>query len=244
MRTGTGRGSTPGPGLRYSAPVGRLSIAGYYAILDVRLPSGQEVPPARIEAELQRAKELLAARPCVLQLRAKGADDATVLALGRALASLCREQGIPFCLNDRADLAFLCGADVVHVGQEDLPLGEVRKVLAALGRPLPVGVSTHNLAQAEAAARAGADYLGFGPIFATGSKANPDPVVGLAGLRQVCAQVSCPVVAIGGLRRASIVEVVAAGAAAAAVIGDVDTSNDRAAAGRAIGAAFGRAQHV
>jgi thiamine-phosphate pyrophosphorylase len=166
------------------------------------------------------------------------------LRLARALVPLCRRAGVPLALNDRVDLAALSGADLADVGQTDLPLADARAVLARLGRPLPVGVSTHNLAQAMAAAAAGADYIGFGPVFATGSKTAPDPVVGLAALQAVCQAVSVPVVAIGGITRSRIAAVVEAGAAAAAVIGDIDTSSDRTAAGLSIGAAFGRSQHV
>ena len=224
-------------------------IAGFYAILDVRpAAAGQsltdELSPLQHEAELRRAEELLLARPCCLQLRTKHLADGPLLRLARALVPLCRRAGVPFCLNDRADLAHLAGADAVHVGQNDLDIGDVRAVLARLGRALVVGVSTHNLGQAVAAAGAGADYIGFGPVFPTTSKAQPDPVVGLVGLAAVCKAVSVPVVAIGGITRARIAAVVDAGAAAAAVIGDIDTANDRTAAGLSIGAAFGRNQHV
>jgi thiamine-phosphate pyrophosphorylase len=228
-----------------------IRIGGFYAILDVRAPAAAatipdgDLAPAQMQAELTRAEELLAARPCCLQLRSKRVADGPLLRLARLLAPLCRRAGVPFCVNDRPDLAHLAGADLVHVGQTDLGIAEVRLVLERLGRPLPVGVSTHNLGQAQAAAAAGADYIGFGPVFATGSKDRPDPVTGLEGLEAVCGAVALPVVAIGGITIARMEGVVKAGAAAAAVIGDVDTSNDRTAAGLAIGAAFGRShQHV
>lgn len=220
-------------------------IAGYYAILDVRAPAhpGSALPPGmlaptQVAAELQRAAQLLAAEPCCLQLRAKDVADGALLSLARQVAGLAHAAGVPFCLNDRPDLAFLAGADLVHVGQEDLGLAEVRAVQRALGRETPVGVSTHNLAQARAAVAAGADYIGFGPVFSTTSKARPDPVVGLAALADVCRAVAVPVVAIGGITRAQIAAVVETGAAAAAVIGDVDRAPDRTAAGREIARAF------
>jgi thiamine-phosphate pyrophosphorylase len=215
-----------------------LPIAGYYAILDVRASGADTLGPDALRAELRRAAELLAAGPCCLQLRAKRMSDGSLLALARALVPLCRGAGVPLCLNDRVDLAHLAGADVVHVGQDDLAIGDVRAVQAALGRAMPVGVSTHNLAQVEAAVAAGADYLGFGPVFPTGSKERPDPVVGVAGLREACRLAKVPVVAIGGITRATLPEVVAAGAAAAAVIGDIEASGDRTGAGRAVVAAF------
>jgi thiamine-phosphate pyrophosphorylase len=240
----------PAPGItgKYAGQ-SRSDFVGYYAILDVRA-SAQPVaglgpgvlPQVQVAAELERANQLLAARPCCLQLRAKNVADGSLLSLARQVAGLAQAAGVPFCLNDRPDLAFLAGADLVHVGQEDLSPNEVRAVQRALGRSTPVGVSTHNLAQARAAVEAGADYIGFGPVFTTTSKAQPDPVVGLAALAEVCRVVAVPVVAIGGITRARIAEVVAAGANAAAVIGDVDQAADRTAAGREIGCAFvGRA---
>ncbi|HEY0715727.1 MAG TPA: thiamine phosphate synthase [Polyangia bacterium] len=222
-----------------------LAIAGYYAILDVRAPAhpapgvGPGILPAvQVAAELERVGQLLAAGPCCLQLRGKNVADGALLSLARQVAGLAHAAGVPFCLNDRPDLGFLAGADVVHVGQEDLSIAEVRAVQRALGRVTPIGVSTHNLAQAQAAVAAGADYIGFGPVFATSSKVRPDPVVGLAALAEVCRTVTVPVVAIGGISRARIAGVVETGAAAAAVIGDVDQAADRTAAGREIGRAF------
>lgn len=214
---------------------------GYYAILDVRAPAPGLLGPGEISAALVRTDELLAAGPCCLQVRAKNVADGPLLALARQVAARARAAGIPFCLNDRPDLAFLAGADLVHVGQEDLGIAEVIAVQRALGRRMPIGVSTHNLAQAEAAVAGGADYIGFGPVFATGSKERPDPVVGLTALSEVCRRVAAPVVAIGGITRARIAAVVKAGAAAAAVIGDIDQADDRTAAGLAIAQAFATA---
>ena len=109
------------------------------------------------------------------------------------LLPLCRAAGVPFCVNDRLDVALAVGADVVHLGQDDLPLADAQRVRAAAGRPdMLIGFSTHNPAQAAAAAAAGADYIGFGPVFGTRSKANPDPTVGLDALAEVCRAVACP----------------------------------------------------
>jgi thiamine-phosphate pyrophosphorylase len=219
-------------------PKGPAELRGYYAILDV--PGRVGMPePIELAKEVMRAEQLLAAGPCCLQLRAKQLPARTLLELASRLAPLCRQAGIPFCVNDRLDLALVVGADAVHLGQDDLQLHDVRGVLATLGRSLLVGISTHTLAQAVVAAQTGADYIGFGPVFATGSKQNPDPVVGIEGLRAVTAAVSIPVVAIGGIRRGNVAQVVAAGAAAAAVIGDIDNAEDRLAAAREVSAAFG-----
>jgi thiamine-phosphate pyrophosphorylase len=146
---------------------------------------------------------------------------------------------VPFVVNDRVDVALLVQADAVHLGQDDLELADARRIADGLGRKLLVGVSTHDLAQASAAARAGADYLGFGPVFATTTKENPDPVRGLAALAEaVRAAAPVPVVAIGGVTMANAALVARAGAAAACAIGAVNSAADPEAAARAIAAAF------
>ena len=223
-------------------PQGKVELRGYYAILDV---PGRQGAAESIElaTEVMRAEQLLAARPCCLQLRAKGLSVRPLLELASRLAPLCRQAGIPFCVNDRLDLALVVGADAVHLGQEDLVLSDARRVLETLGRTLLIGVSTHSLAQAVVAEQTGADYIGFGPIFSTGSKQRPDPVVGVEGLRTVTAAVKIPVVAIGGIRRENLAQVVAAGAAAAAVIADIENADDRLTAARAVSAAFESRSH-
>ncbi|MES1204318.1 MAG: thiamine phosphate synthase [Pseudomonadota bacterium] len=205
-------------------------LRGYYAILDC--PSGDQAgTPAAAARTVERALRLLQARPCMLQIRAKGSGAGELAAVARAVLPVARAAGVPLCVNDRLDVA-------VHLGQDDLPLGDARNV--ARGR-LRIGISTHNLEQARAAVAGGADYLGFGPIFATTTKDRPDPVVGIEALRQVTTQVASgvPVVAIGGITLGSIADVAAAGAAAAALISAVEGAADPAAAGRAVAAAFG-----
>jgi thiamine-phosphate pyrophosphorylase len=206
-------------------------FTGYYAILDI--PDSTLSANEPLEA---RARELLAAEPCCLQLRGKRLGPAELGKAAARVAPLCRAAGVPFCVNDRVDVALLVGADFVHVGQQDLPLSEVRRLA---GPRLRVGVSTHNAEQARAAVAAGADYIGFGPVFATRSKANPDPVVGLEALRAVSQSAGVPVVAIGGIDLQTVALVAATGASAAAVISAVDRAADRTAAGRTVSAAFG-----
>jgi thiamine-phosphate pyrophosphorylase len=213
------------------------TVRGYYAIVDATPASIQMGGDgAALEARVAR---LLAAGPCCLQLRAKAATARALEAAGRRLLPQCRAAGVPFCVNDRLDVALAVGADVVHLGQDDLPLADAQRVRAAAGRPdLRIGFSTHNLEQARAAATAGADYIGFGPVFGTRSKANPDPIVGLERLAEVCRAVSVPVVAIGGITLDAVPAVARAGAAAAAIIAAIDAASDPTAAGRAVAAAF------
>jgi thiamine-phosphate pyrophosphorylase len=209
-------------------------MRGYYAILDASPELCAD--GAALEA---RAGALLAAAPCCLQLRAKDVGARALEAAARRLLPLCRAAGVPFCVNDRLDVALAVGADVVHLGQDDLPLADAQRVRAAAGRPdLVIGFSTHNPAQAAAAAQAGADYIGFGPVFGTRSKLNPDPTVGLDALATVCGAVAVPVVAIGGISLDAVPAVVRAGASAAAIIAAVDAAPDPTAAGRAVAAAF------
>jgi thiamine-phosphate pyrophosphorylase len=212
-----------------------MRMRGFYAILDAT-PELLADGPALDE----RARRLLAAGPCCLQLRAKAATARALEAAARRLLLLCREASVPFCVNDRLDVALAVGADVVHLGQDDLPLDDAQRVRAAAGRPeLRIGFSTHNPAQAVAAAGAGADYIGFGPVFGTRSKANPDPTVGLDALAEVCRAVAVPVVAIGGITLDAVPSVARAGASAAALIAAIDLAPDPSAAGRAVAAAFG-----
>ncbi len=209
-------------------------LRGFYAILDA--PASWLEDPEALE---RRARQLLAAQPCCLQLRAKGAGARALAAAAEPLVRLCRAAGVPFCVNDRLVVALAVGADAVHLGQDDLPLADALRVRAAAGRPeLAIGFSTHDRAQALAAVAGGADYIGFGPVFATGSKVNPDPVVGLEQLAEVCRAVSVPVVAIGGIALEAVGSVAAAGASAAALIAAIATASDPTAAGLQIRAAF------
>jgi thiamine-phosphate pyrophosphorylase len=211
-------------------------LKGFYAIVDV--------PPdalADLDALARRSAALLESRPACLQLRAKVAAARPLAEAASRLLALCRAAGVPFCVNDRMDVALAVGADVVHLGQDDLPLPDAVRVRERLGRSeLVIGFSTHNLAQAQAAAAGGADYIGFGPVFGTASKLNPDPIVGLAALATVTRAVQVPVVAIGGIGLDTVGAVAAAGASAAALIGAVERASDPAAVGRAVAAAFAR----
>jgi thiamine-phosphate pyrophosphorylase len=212
-----------------------IAWRGFYAILDVR--EDQILDEAGL---LARAEALLRAGPCCLQLRAKRLSTRAMRDLAvHLLLPACHAHRVPFCINDRVDVALAVGADVVHIGQEDLPLAATRAILHGTDiHALAVGVSTHNLEQALAAAGAGADYIGVGPIFGTRTKDNPDPIVGLALLAQIVRQVAVPVVAIGGITPDNVGEVAEAGASAAAVIAAVTQAPHPDEAGRAIAAAF------
>jgi thiamine-phosphate pyrophosphorylase len=191
-------------------------MKGLYVILDPEHCAGRE--------PLWVAEQALRGGCAALQLRAKVMPDGARLRLARALKQRCSASGVPFWLNDRLDLALLCDADGLHLGQDDVPLSDARK----LWGDRPLGLSTHTLPQASTAQMAGADVIGFGPIFATRSKLAADPAVGLLGLREACARVSRPVIAIGGITLEHAGEVRRAGASCAAVIGAVCGASDPA----------------
>jgi thiamine-phosphate pyrophosphorylase len=134
------------------------------------------------------------------------------------LTLAAREYGAEFFVNDRPDITYLAGANGVHVGQDDLTVEQAR---ALVGPHRWVGVSTHNREQFERAVLTSADYVAIGPVFATTSKANPDPVVGTELLRQLRPLTQKPIVAIGGIRLENAPEIIQAGADAVAVISDI-----------------------
>jgi thiamine-phosphate pyrophosphorylase len=188
-------------------------IRGFYAVLD------------REEEALARQ---LAKYACCLQVRLKPRqrriDTDELVRVARLARRVCDDAGIPLVVNDRVDVALIAGADGVHLGQTDLPIAEARRLA---GDRLFVGVSTHDLDQVRAACDAGADYLGFGPVFATSTKENPDAVQGLEGLRAAVAACSVPIVAIGGIAIAQAQAVYATGAAAICAISAVNDAADR-----------------
>lgn len=201
-------------------------LRGFYAILD-----------RDDEALARTLVDPAGAGARVLQVRIKPAGARAVLAAARMARRVTREVGAMLVVNDRLDLALAVEADGVHLGQDDLAIADARAVLA--GRSLAIGVSTHDLAQVRAALAAGADYLGFGPVFTTATKANPDAVVGLAGLTAAAALARAsgvPLVAIGGITVEHGAAVCAAGAVAACAIAAVNGSPDPATAGRTLAA--------
>ncbi len=167
-------------------------MRGLYSIVDATTLAARGIEPVDFAAAV------LEARPVALQLRAKDLPPRETLGLLRALAPLCHRHGVPLVGNDRPDLALLAGCDMVHVGQTDMPIDRVRRIAPSLG----VGVSTHDLAQLDAALAARPSYVAFGPVFATASKRDPDPVVGLDAVRLASSRASIagvPLVAIGGI---------------------------------------------
>lgn len=177
-----------------------LSACRLYGILDL----GYVTP----EAAEGMARRLVDGGVDLLQLRAKKLAAGDVEALARRLVPVTREAGVPLVINDHPAAAAAAGCEGVHVGQDDLGVAEARRVI---GASCLVGKSTHSVAQARAAIAEGADYIGFGPLFATGTKPDYAPI-GLADIAGVEQFSTVPVFAIGGINLARLPQVLGAGA--------------------------------
>jgi thiamine-phosphate pyrophosphorylase len=169
------------------------------------------------QALFSAAEELMAGGVTLLQYRNKGGAAREMLEQALELKRRIRGSA-KLIMNDRADLCLTAGCDGVHVGQDDLSPAGARKVI---GERLWLGVSTHNSEQVKEADKTSADYLAIGPVFSTLSKANPDAVIGLEGVRNARALTRKPLVAIGGINRANCRAVIEAGADSVAVISDL-----------------------
>ncbi len=187
-----------------------IHLPRLYAILDCAHFSDTE-------ALCLSALELVAGGITLLQYRNKTENARQMLEQARELRRRL-PSSVKLIMNDRADLCLASGFDGVHVGQDDLSPEGARKVI---GKTLWLGVSTHNPEQLVAADKTSADYLAVGPVFPTPSKANPDPVVGLEGVRRARALTGKPLVAIGGITRENCRSVIEAGADAVAVISNL-----------------------
>ncbi|WP_219834503.1 thiamine phosphate synthase [Paenibacillus sp. R14(2021)] len=165
----------------------------------------------------------------IVQLRAKDAPKEEILADARALRALTARYGVPLIINDHIDIALEVGADGAHFGQDDLPLAEARRIL---GPDAIIGISTHSLEQALAAERGGADYIGVGPVYPTGTKPGRTAVT-TAYVREAAAHVAIPWVAIGGITLENVDEVMAAGASRICAVSAIVGSDDPAAVCRA-----------
>jgi thiamine-phosphate pyrophosphorylase len=174
----------------------------------------------------------------LVQLREKDASSREFYEIARELRALTRRLGIPLVINDRLDIALAVGAEGLHLGQSDLPLKKARQLA---GRGMVIGISAGTAAEALAAEREGADYLGVGPVYPTGSKADAREAIGLRGLADVCAVVRIPVVGIGGLKAGNAGEALGAGAAGVAVISAILSQPDIEAAARRLREALDRA---
>jgi len=187
----------------------RLALPPLYVILDAAL-----LPSDPIEL----TNNLLAAGARLFQYRNKTSSSRELLQASQSLCLTVRQYGGTFVVNDRPDIARIAGANGVHLGQDDLEVCAARTIIGTGG---VIGFSTHNMQQFRAASESDADYIAVGPIFTSGSKVNPDPVVGIDFLRQVRKLTRKPIVAIGGITLEHARELIDAGADSVAVISDI-----------------------
>ena len=193
-----------------------------YLVTDRALARGR--PTAEI------VQEAVAGGVTCVQLREKDCGTREFLAEARKLLAILRPLGVPLIINDRVDVALACGADGVHVGQRDMASEDVRRLMpGAL-----IGLSVESVAQLEAAEAAPVDYYGVSPVFATATKADAAPALGLAGLERLRALTSRPLVAIGGIDAGNAAAVMAAGADGLAVVSALCAAADPAAAARVL----------
>lgn len=180
--------------------------------MQINLPKLYPITDARLSglSHAEQIRRLSAGGATLIQLREKHLAPREFYREALEALRVARSRGVRLIINDRVDIALALSADGVHLGQDDLPPTAARELL---GESAIIGFSTHNVEQARAAALLPIDYLAIGPIFPTSSKDNPDPVVGLEGLRRVRQIIGhVPLVAIGGIRLENIEDVLKAGA--------------------------------
>jgi len=192
--------------------------------MSLKLPKVYPITDRSISSltHAEQVKRLIAGGAMFIQLREKTASPRAFCEDAVAALGIAREAGATLLINDRVDIALALRADGVHLGQTDLPVIAARQLL---GREAIIGFSTHNIDQVKSALALPIDYLAFGPVFETSSKENPDPVAGLDALREARSIAGpLPIVAIGGIRRSTLLEVLSAGADSAAIISDILTT--------------------
>lgn len=187
-------------------------------------------------SNIEVVQQMIAGGIGIIQYREKRPHKsfAEMLSECKAIRALTREAGVLFIINDYADIAQLVDADGVHVGQDDFPVSEVRRLI---GPHKLIGLSTHNPEQADAAVAAGADYIGVGPLYATQTKDDVCAPVGLSYLDYVVKHSPLPFVAIGGIKEHNLAEVVAHGAKTLCLVTEIVGSDDIAATARRLQAA-------
>ena len=185
-----------------------------YAVTD-RAWVGKQTLYQQVEAALKGGVT------CV-QLREKELGEAAFLQEAKDICALCRRYGVPFIVNDNVDIAIACGADGIHVGQEDMEAGAVRR---QVGEDMTLGVSVHTVEEAQQAVQDGADYLGLGAVFPTSTKTDADQM-SVDMLQAICQAVEVPVVAIGGINRSNLLRLSGSGVNGVALVSAIFSAQD------------------
>jgi len=200
-----------------------------YFVADVAAAGGRDLV-AVVEAAVEGGVT-------AVQLRAKDLGTRDILVLARRLVERLEKRRIPLLVNDRVDVALAGGAAGVHLGQDDLPPADARRLL---GPDRIIGLSANTLREAQTAEAAGVDYIGLGPVYATATKVTGLPILGAEGLGWIRAKVRLPIVAIGGINETNARPLVEAGASGVAVVSAIMDAPDPAAAARRLRQALGR----
>lgn len=174
----------------------------------------------------EQVKEALENGVTCVQLREKELDERDFLKEAKQISTLCKEYKVPFIVNDNVNIAIACKADGIHIGQEDMELTNVRKLV---GEDMIIGVSAHTVEEAIKAQEDGADYIGIGAVFATSTKTDVD-VLSFETLRSICKAVDIPTVAIGGIKKDNICKLKGSGIDGVAVVSAIFAANDIATA--------------
>lgn len=195
--------------------------------MSLKLPKIYPITDCEISclSHTDQVRQLIAGGATLIQLREKQKAAGDWFPDALEAAKLCRDAGVLCIVNDRVDVALAIGADGVHLGQDDMPVAAARRLL---GRSKIIGLSTHSIVQLEAALREGIDYAAIGPIFATSTKSDHEPVIGIETLLNAAqTSVSMPLVAIGGITAENLPAIFGAGASSAAMIGAVLSDPER-----------------
>jgi thiamine-phosphate pyrophosphorylase len=212
---------------RLSAGTVKAAAYALYLVTDEGLSRGR--------GQLSIVEAAIRGGVTMVQYRQKQASTRRMIDEAAALCRLCRDAGVPFIVNDRIDVALAVDADGVHVGQDDMPASRARRLV---GRDMILGISAGSEAEALKAVEDGADYIGASPVFATPTKPDAPPPLGIEGLRRLCRAVAIPVVAIGGMSAGNAAAMREAGAAGIAVVSAIVAADDVEAASRALSAAW------
>ena len=174
----------------------------------------------------EQVKEALENGVTCVQLREKELDESDFLKEAKQISTLCKEYKVPFIVNDNVNIAIACKADGIHIGQEDMELTNVRKLV---GEDMIIGVSAHTVEEAIKAQEGGADYIGIGAVFATSTKTDVD-VLSFDTLKSICEAVDIPTVAIGGIKKDNICKLKGSGIDGVAVVSAIFAAKDIATA--------------
>ncbi len=183
--------------------------------------TGEQFHPGRPMIEVM--EQAILGGVDIVQFRDKSPDKEKLYVKAKQLRELTRKHGVPFIVNDHIDIAIAVDADGIHLGQDDVPLQEARKLI---GEHRFIGISTHRIEEAREAERGGADYIGVGPVYPTKSKIDVVAPVTTSYVREVAAEIQIPWVAIGGIKLHNVHEVLAAGATKICAISEIVGAED------------------